>query len=241
MAAFHSVLVNYEKSGSAIFSPRPRIQIYPALLVQRDDGALLTVIDHEEHFEMSLIEDDAGNDSLLAHISQVTEASDELLIRCSKELGEELVSFSLKDFPGFPTAPVLEDAITSTQLGEQSTLFVKPVRIRADEWLVVTGDTAHFMLERPQVDCSFHKWSECRAVGRQIGDFSINTKITDTPRSFFTDEQVYHCAHQTIQDRRQDRCHIAPIDMRTCCRACGFQDICWPADELVGLPCGGAE
>jgi len=239
MAAFQSVLVNYEKSGSAIFSPRPRIQIYPALLVQRDDGALLTVIDQEEPFEMNLAEDDAGDESLLEHISQVTEASDELISQCSQELGEELVSFSLKDFPGFPIAPGLEDSITSTQLGKSITLFVQPVRIRADEWLVVTGDTAHFMLAKPQIDCSFHKWSECRSVGRQIGDSSINTRNTDTPRSFFTDEQIYHCAHQTIQDRRHDRCHIAPIDMRTCCSACVFQDICWPADELAALPCGG--
>ena len=49
---------------------------------------------------------------------------------------------------------------------------------------------------------------------------------------------VRGCAHQTVQDRRQDRCRIAPIDMRTCCRACVFQEVCWSKQELEILPCG---
>lgn len=237
-ATFRSVLVNYEKSGSVKFTQMPRIQIYPALLILRDDGVLLTVIDKEEPFEMNLIEDDIGNISLSSHISQVTEASDELLSRCSEELDENLVAFNLKDFPGFPNTPVRDNAVLSTRLEEPKTLFVKPVRISADEWLVATGDVAHYMKEQPQIECKFHQWADCQAVGCQVGNTSIDTKIVDSPRSFFTDGQVYHCAHQTVQDRRQERCHIAPIDMRTCCKACGFHDVCWSADEIVKLPCG---
>ncbi|KIN71886.1 hypothetical protein [Sulfitobacter guttiformis] len=241
VAAFHSVLVNYERSGIEIFSPRPRIQIYPALLVLRDDGALFTVIDQEDPVEMNLIEDNAGNKSLIAHITEVTEISHELLRRCSDELGEDLVAFGLDYFPGFPNLRIAENATNTIPLGRPTTQFVKPFRTRADQWLVATGELAHFLLHQPRVACGFHTWSACHAVGRQIGDSSINTRITETPRSFFTDEQVYHCAHQTVQDRRQTRCHIAPIDMRICCRACGFQDICWPAHELEKLPCGGGE
>ncbi|MEP1521288.1 hypothetical protein [Ascidiaceihabitans sp.] len=240
-AAFHSVLVNYEKSGIDIFSPRPRIQIYPALLVLRDDGALFTIIDQEDPIEMNLIKDDVGNQSLSSHITEVTKISHELLRRCSDEIGEDLVAFSLDDFPGFPSLPAAEDTINTAPLGGLRTEFVKPFRTRADQWLVATGEFAHFMVHQPRVVCGFHTWSTCHAVGRQIGDSSIDTRITETPRSFFTDEQVYHCAHQTVQDRRRVRCHIAPIDMRTCCRACCFQDICWPTDELARLPCGGPE
>jgi hypothetical protein len=240
-AAFHAVLVNYEKSGIEIFLPRPRIQIYPALLVLRDDDALFTVIDQEDPIEMNLIEDDAGNQSLFAHIAEVTEISHELLRRCSDEIGEGLVAFSLDDFPGFPNLPIAEDRINSAPPGGLRAEFVKPFRTRADQWLVATGELTHFMVHQPRVACGFHTWSACHAVGRQIGDSAINTRITESPRSFFTDDQVYHCAHQTVQDRRQVRCHIAPIDMRICCRACGFQDICWPAHELEKLPCGGDE
>ncbi|MGR3761723.1 hypothetical protein ACUXV3_16575 [Roseobacteraceae bacterium NS-SX3] len=237
-AAFFSVLVNYEKSGIAFFSPRPRIQVYPALLLQRDDGALLTVVDHEEPIEMTLVEDGEGEMSLLAHIASVAELSSELLSRCSNELGEDLVAFCLEDFPGFSHAAAFEETLNPTLVGERGSKFVKSIRTRADEWLIATGDHPHFLFEQPEIQCGFHSWSKCRAAGCQIGNSAVSTKETDNPRSFFTDEQSHHCANRIVQDRRQKRCHIAPIDMRTCCRACVFQRSCWSQEEKEALPCG---
>lgn len=237
-AAFFSVLVNYEKSGSVFFSLKPRIQVYPALLLQREDGALLTVVDHEEPIEMTLVEDDGGEMSLLAHIANVAELSTELLSRCSNELGEELVAFGLEDFPGFPHAAAINETLNPAVTGERGSNFVKPIRTKADEWLIATGEHPHFLFEQPEIQCGFHSWSKCRAAGCQIGNSAVSTKETDNPRSFFTDEQSHHCANQTVYDRRQKRCHIAPIDMRTCCRACVFQKSCWSQEETEALPCG---
>ncbi len=237
-AAFHAVLVRYEESGAPIFLPRPRVLIYPAILVQRDDGTLFNVIDEEAPIEMNLEAVETGYDSLGVHIDRVTEVSGELLNRCSEELGENLVASNLSHFPGFTNVFTDGDAGSTISLGRPEKVFINPIRTSADQWLIATGDIPHFLLEQPRVSCRFHTWSECRAVGREIGISSVNTRVTDTPRSFFVDEQIYHCAHHVVQDRRCNRCHIAPIDMRTCCRACVFQDSCWSANELARLPCG---
>ena len=47
-AVFYGLHVKYESSGTALFAPRPRILVYPALIIQRDDNTFLTAIDGEE-------------------------------------------------------------------------------------------------------------------------------------------------------------------------------------------------
>jgi hypothetical protein len=237
-AAFHAVLVTYEQTGAKLFAPRPRILIYPALLVQRDDGALFTIIDDEDPIVMDLDKADEGHDSLASHLTLVAVGGKRLLARCVAEVPGGLAALDLRDFPGFPDVSADPVAGGALPLGRSDKLFVNPLQMAADQWLVATGDLPHYLLAEPRIACRFHAWSECRAVRHEIGPSSINTRVTRTPRAFFVDGQIYHCAHQEVQDRRQVRCHIAPIDMRTCCKACGFQDHCWSVDDLARLPCG---
>ena len=107
-----------------------------------------------------------------------------------------------------------------------------------NEWLLVTGGGPHYLLEVPVVHpCRFHNWADCRDIDRQIGTAAVSTPCTSSPRSFFVDAQMYHCAHQTVQDRRHTRCYIAALDERTCCRACVYQELCWTPAERGQLPC----
>lgn len=236
-AAFHALLVRYEKTGATLFAPQPRILVYPAILVQREDGTLFTIIDDEEPIVVDVDRIEGGHDSIAAHIARVTEGAERLLARCAAEVGGDLAVFDLGDFAGWLD---VSDSLAadSLPLGRSRRKFVKPLRDAPDQWLVVTGVRPHFLLAEPRVACRFHSWSECRTVHQAIGMSSINSRATESPRAFFVDEQIYHCAHQDIQDRREGRCHIAPIDLRTCCSACGFQEICWDAGELARLPCG---
>lgn len=43
IACFHAVHVSYEASGSPVFGRKPRVLVYPALVLQGQDGMLLTV------------------------------------------------------------------------------------------------------------------------------------------------------------------------------------------------------
>jgi hypothetical protein len=212
--------------------------IYPALLLQRDDGTIFTVIDGEQPNYMNLDEeDDKGNVLLTTHLKAVADEAARLLQACSKELGKALAPFDLADFPGFPdeAADAGDGALA---LGSRGKAMVRALRRVADEWIVTTGKLTHYLLPQPTVDCRFHVWSECRNASRQIGLSAIATPTTETPRSFFVDGHFYHCAHKIVEDRRRKRCYIAPIDMRTCCRACGLQTVCWSEEEVGRLPCG---
>lgn len=233
-AVFHGVHIKYEESGSALFTPRPRILIYPALIFQRNDNIYLTIIDREWPIVMGMRAiDDTDEKSLAPHLIKVEEEAKELLEICSNEVGMPLVPFQLFDFPGF------HQSVEGTNKETSRKQVVRPLGKVGDEWLLVTGVQTHYLMETPTVNqCKFHSWTNCQNINREIGAVAISTACTRPPRSFFTDSQIYHCAHQTIQDRRHSRCYIAALDARTCCRACIYQNLCWSSDELNMLPCG---
>lgn len=233
-AVFYGLHVTYESSGSELFDPQPRILVYPAVIIQRDDDTLITAIDGESRIVMDMeVVGDASEKSLAPHLRKVSDSAAALLKKCSDEVQMQLEPCGLSDFPGFPDLQV--------DVGELNhhRQVVRPLKTAGDEWLLATGTLPHYLKERPEVHpCRFHAWANCREEGSQIGTSAVNTPRTATPRSFFVDTQIYHCAHQTVQDRRHSRCHIAALDQRTCCRACVYEGLCWPPTELRQLPCG---
>ena len=234
-AVYHAVLVSYASTGAKFFTQIPEIRIYPALLLQRDDGTLLTVLDGNMSFRMDLDGADEHDVQLLtSHLTAVSRQAAALLQICSTELGIALPPFALTDFPGF------QDEHVGSKLGASGTVksYVRRTNRTADEWLIVTGEAPHYLANVPAVECRFHAWGECRDVGHQVGAAAVSTPSTETPRAFFVDGQKYHCAHRQIIDRRAEFCHIAPLDMRTCCNSCSLRSICWSAANLAKLPCG---
>ena len=235
ISAYHGVLICYEESGTHLFPRRPRILVYPSVIVQRQGGALFTVIDAEAPIQMQISRTANGEESLGPHLEAVSTAAKKLLQSCSAELGLPLEPADLADFPGFP----MESAIDFGGLasGEPRKHFVKPID-PFNNWLAVTGRHTHYIQERPKDVCSFHAWAACNEIGQAIGLNAVNSPATGQLRSFFVDGQPYHCAHRVVIDRRDRRCCIQAIDARTCCKGCVYHDTCWSPEDISNLPCG---
>jgi hypothetical protein len=230
VATYRATLVKYESSGSRAFEPIPRILVYPALLIQRDDGALLTVLNQVHPLTMNV---SPSTDALDDHFGEIADALATVLEACSQELGSELLIYDLERFPGFPERDA-KDALGPVNPRKN---VVRSFG-NGDEWIFALGSPAHHLCSDPTINCKFHVWAECRAAGHPIGTTAISIPSASSPRAFFVDGSKYHCAHQQLQDRRKRRCFISAFDSRTCCRACVYQNVCWTDEELRKLPCG---
>ncbi|MBI6673874.1 MULTISPECIES: hypothetical protein [Pseudomonas] len=220
---FMGVHVHYERSGSTLFTPRPRILIYPAIFVVRTDGAVYTVIRSTGHCELDYQTDPNGADTLALHLDEVRQHTEALIELCGMELGGALLAAEISQFPGFPSNEFPQKAVTA-------------IGTVGDDWLIATGDVVHFLLLEPRVgDCRYHSWQQCGDDATLQSAISIRSV---NPPSFFVDNQRHHCAHQVVQDRRENRCLIKGIDSRTCCQACVFYESCWTEEEKAALPCG---
>ncbi len=219
---FQGVHVHYERTGSKLFTPRPRILIYPALFITRNDGALFTVIHNDTPIELGYRRTNDDVETLGPHLDEVRACGAALVAACSRELGGVLALTDLSKFPGFRSDRLSKAPVDSLP--------------EADEWLVATGSSTHFLLEESRVPgCRYHTWAECGPDAAR--DSAISVRTVDPP-AFFVDTQRHHCAHQVVQDRREARCHIQAIDSRTCCQACVFLERCWTDEERAALPCG---
>lgn len=228
---FHALHLIYEATGSRLFSPRPRILIYPALVLRRNDGALLTVIEGADPLELSYrrgVED--LNHALDPHVGEVATAAEALLRRVNEQLGRDVRTSTLDEFPGY--------AISAGTDGMKSKSLVKRHPTALDHWVLITGKATHFLKTAPEIACRFHRWKECHSGGNADDAGAISMPRTGKPRSFFFDEQPHHCAHQGLQDRREARCQISLIDERICCKSCLFATVCWPSAQRPPLPCG---
>lgn len=235
-AAYHGVLIRYEKSGAPLIGTRPLILLYPALVVERVDQIFFTVIDADDGMQLRQTRLDDGEDALGPHIEDVAAAAQTLLQSCSAQLGIAITPGQIAEFPGFPEGSVM--AAAGLGLGAPRKLYVRPVRGSFDEWIAVTGHLPHYLLANPVLACRFHSWAECRAEDQAIGDGAVGSPSVEAPRAFFVDARPHHCANRTLDLRREVRCHIRPIDGRTCCKACVYQDVCWSENEAATLPCG---
>jgi len=231
VACFHALHLSYETTGSPMVVKRPRIVVYAALVLQRNDGALVTVLDPNNQLDLSY---QRGSDdlaiALLPHLGEVEAAAAGLLAQTSEQLGVNLQPASIDGFPGYPI-----DA-TADRLKSKSLLKRHPVE--PDVWMLVTGQATHFLLSAPDIVCVFHRWAACHAQGQASAQGAISMPKMAEPRSYFTDEQPHHCAHQGLHDRREARCQVPLIDERLCCRACIYAPVCWPGAQQPPLPCG---
>lgn len=230
VACFHAVHVSYEASGSSVFGKKPRVLIYPALVLQGESDMILTVF---EESEVSLLEytKNATTDesTLKLHIDKLADGATKLLKRTEDMLSIELRPASIVDFPGFRRETSHKPSVTRP--------LVRSNPRDWDNWVIVTGQATHFMSEKPDVDCNFHKWSACNVIHMAAGASAISKAVTSKPRALFVDETPHHCAHRDVIDRREPLCHIYMIDANICCRACTFVNDCWPSTKST-LPCG---
>lgn len=231
VACFHAVHVSYEASGSPIFGQKPRVLVYPALVLLGADNMLLTVLEESEESLLGYTKDDETEGlSLEPHIDKLAEGAAALLSRTGAQLDVELRPAPIVDFPGFPREPMHRPAVTRP--------LARSNPRERDNWIIVTGQATHFVKGGPDVDCRFHKWSVCNVARLAAGPSAISRPMLSTPRALFIDETPHHCAHRDVMDRREPRCQIHIIDASLCCRGCSFASDCWPGEIRPPLPCG---
>ncbi len=228
-ATFYGVHVHYEETGSMFFGPKPKILIYPLLILQRNDGVFAIISNLGKNSTLEYTKNnDTDLESLTVHIDSVISCIDELHHECEEELNNTLIIHPIEHFPGFPsTSPV-----------NNSKIMVKSIRNVSNAWLVVTGTEKHYLRNSTVIkSCRFHSWAECHTEGCANGSSAISTRSTN-PRVIFIDKEIHHCANQTVYDRRKKNCHILSIDERICCQTCNYFNLCWTQAEQEKLPCG---
>lgn len=232
---FHALWVAYGKTG-AYFDARPQITVYPALLLRRHDGLFITVMgDHTEGFVLP-----HENHRLAKHIMDVTVCAGALLQTVGAELETTFEPVGIERFPGFggtlEQLPALTVRPPMPQTGR--TPLIKPTPSHANEFLLVTGTSAHYLgVHATVANCRFHDWIACHELGQHKGANPVGSRSI-APRSFFYSNEEHHCAHRGVHDRRDTRCYIDAFEEFLCCRACTFLALCWPAEEEHQLPCG---
>jgi hypothetical protein len=98
---FRAIWIARRKDG-AHFSPYPQINLYPALVIERRDQKLVTIVDKQsQHLIPHQI---AG---LPDHLAAVTTSSDRLLATINQQLDCTLTAAPLAVFPGFPAPNAL--------------------------------------------------------------------------------------------------------------------------------------
>lgn len=142
-----------------------------------------------------------------------------------------------RDFPGF--RPRISGTVGAVLAAAPPlTTLIKQSPTEPDEFLLVLGTDAHYLMTRAEVDpCGFHEWSVSREHGQAQGTNPITARSVD-PAAFFFDGELHHCAHRSVHDRRVERCQIRPFEEFLCCRACTLQRLCWNETSLAALPCG---
>lgn len=231
VACFHAVHVSYEATGSPIFGRRPRVLIYPALVLLGPDNMLLTVLEESEESLLEYTKDATTDEfSLEPHVNKLSAGAAALLKRTSEQLDLELRPAPIVDYPGFRREPMHKAAVARP-------LALSNPRER-DNWIIVTGQATHFVKTAPDVDCRFHKWSVCNIARVAAGASAVSRPVLSTPRALFIDETPHHCSHRDVIDRREPRCQIHMIDAGFCCRSCIFMSDCWPGNTRPPLPCG---
>jgi hypothetical protein len=229
---YRALWVSRQTTG-AHWKPRPSIGFEISMVLERQDGALLTVID--QSLKGWFIPHDYSE--LDTYIKAVEAQSDELLRRINGELSATLQPSDVEAFPGFPPSPVTGYQIVDNPGNEPRIDLIKP-DAAPGEFLLVIGTAKHFLFGSPAVNpCDCHNWVFCQAHGQEQGERPIIARSVE-PKAFFTSGEEHHCAHQLVHDRRNVRCQIDVFEEFLCCRACVFQTFCWKPQELAALPCG---
>ena len=231
VACFYAVHGSYEVSGSPIFGRKPRVLVYPALVLLGPDNMLLTVLEESEECLLEYTNDNATEErSLAPHVDKLAAGAAALLKRMGEQLDLELLPAPIVEFPGFMREPMHKPAVTRP--------LARSNPRERDNWIIVTGQATHFVKTGPDVACRFHKWSVCNNAHLAAGQSAISRPVMSMPRVLFIDETPHHCAHCDVMDRREPRCHIHMIDARFCCQSCTFVSDCWPGNTRPPLPCG---
>lgn len=219
-----------------IYQYSPVIKVAPIIFLRSRYGAWLRVEASPAEYELPHQED-----RLSAHLAEVKKAATTLLHQVNSGLASALQAS--------PLSKHYEDK-------ESFNAVRGVVECGPDEFLVVTGDKAHYLLPEPSVSqCPHHDWIRSRAEKVASNPRPVMAR-TITPRSFFISGEAHHCAHRDVAAAKSSQitaenrircgsrsgvegqtfCEIWRFESHLCCRTCAFEEVCTKA-EVFHLPC----
>lgn len=238
----HGLHLKYiEQDG--LYSVSPVIQVSPVIFLRSRFGTWL----HVESRRVDSIPHSA--EQLPDHLSRVKQIATELLADINHRLGTTLVSAALESHYADEDAFEALRGVSRVRHSESSR--------RSPEFLVVTGDNTHYLLQEPTVtDCPHHNWVASKTWGCEFGLAPLQARSTDHPRAFFISRELHHCAHRDVAAAKASQitpenrvrcgprsgrdfeafCEIWHFEEHLCCRVCAFEKVCTKA-QVFALPC----
>lgn len=216
---FRAVHVNRDQTTDQ-YTPQPSIFVNAWLIAERSDGTLLTIRPRTAPIILP-----ASPKFLDDHLEEMKNISDRMLADLERAYNAPMPAPSaIGAFPNFGNddggSPVRRSTINGTN------------------YLVATGEAAHYLRDAPNIDCGFHYHEACRMAGMEDEPQPVVARSFEL-RSFFTTGEAHHCAHRQIKHAKQAvRCPLDVFEAKLCCRACTLQDRCWSEDLLRRAPCG---
>ena len=197
----------------------------PAAIIERDDGALIEVVD--KSLGRTVLPTDL--EELPKYLADFKDRSNELMDAISHELAGSFTISGLDKFRGFAAMPLRGSPMgLIPTIRDARIQFLRPWSQGANEFLLVTGDASHFVMEQPTISaCVGRDWVDCNEIGEQMGASPILGPSVD-PKAYYASATSHHCAHRGIHDRRSSKCYVAVFEKFLCCKACIFQERCWP-------------
>ncbi|RUX18030.1 hypothetical protein EOA27_14120 [Mesorhizobium sp. M2A.F.Ca.ET.037.01.1.1] len=240
METYRGVVVATRMSGG-MRSEYPTRAVYPAVVLL-SGGSAWGVVDYnaqplEEPRDAKLLGEFL---SLLANRGDAFEQS--VVAAFGRQ---DLVPSPLAAYPLNVRDPDVEDAFapasgsTAAMIAATAPLlpqFVRRTKERGanHEFLVITGQTWFYKTAAAfGMPCDFHSFPMARKQGA-AGTRGHFERAADT---FTVSGDDQHCEHDPLGGLRSSRCHLSPIELHLCCRACVFHDRCWREEDLPRLPC----
>lgn len=236
--AMHGLRLLYIEQRGLHSQYSPVIKVTPVVFLHSRRGGWLRVEAPPQEHELP-----RESTKLPLHLDEVQQAGKDLLAKVNHGLGTMVQPL--------PLARHYED--------EETFDARRGVEERgADEYLVVTGDKTHYLLQVPSVlDCPYHDWSACKRLG--VCNPGPIMEPSTRPRSFFRSGELHHCAHRDVNSAKaapitsanQSRCgprsgkegdafcEIWRFEQHLCCRTCAFEEVC-TRTTVLWLPCGRA-
>lgn len=242
--SLHGCRVLYYEEPS-FYESKPVITILPILFLFSTGGSCLLKERRSNQSEFK-VPHDYGR--LPGHLQEVAQAAQALTCEVERHLATTLHFLPLDD-----------------HYDEMVALLPGVERVRcargegASEYVVVTGDKTHFLLEKPTIDnCPHHNWNQSNAAGAPADRRPVVTRSVRQPRSFFVSWEEHYCGHPAVADTKRGPitesnrgrcgprshpnggpfCEIFDFEERLCCRACVFECVCRRA-QVFQLPCDG--
>lgn len=224
--------------------PRPEIIVLPIVLIASQDNVWVLVQRNHKGFDLP-----HRYDQLRDHLREVSAYSADLLVEVMQNPNLQI---SLSPI----TEHYEQEEQVFNELKGVHDITIYP-NGGTQNFIIVTGDTSHFLWERPSIDdCKYHIWKNAYDDGVAGLDGPIIMSNVFRPKSFFVDGQDHHCTHATVLSAKASQlnpenrqrcglrsspngaafCEIIQFEEHLCCRACVFENICTKA-ELFRLPC----